>query len=227
MRVIIYTHVRLLGELLVNSLESRREDIAVSVCHRAEKLAGEVSSFIPELVVFDMTKEWAIRDAGIINNEFPNVRLVALAIPEIADDVIACADAGFVGYVPYDASLDELYEVICSATKGESRCHPKIARSLFQEVRRRRARSPKNEPLEPLTHRESEVLSLVADGLSNKEIARELSLSVATVKNHLHSVFTKLQVKGRAGALARLRHEPWLASSAETPSPWGKAVRAK
>ena len=63
-----------------------------------------------------------------------------------------------------------------------------------------------------LSHRESEVLQLIGGGLTNKEIARELSLSVATVKHHVHSVLTKLQLPGRAQAMRRVRDAPWLAA---------------
>ena len=67
---------------------------------------------------------------------------------------------------------------------------------------------------EALTRREEEVLRLIGGGLSNKEIARELNLSVATVKHHVHHILRKLRLSGRAQAMRRVRDEPWMASSA-------------
>ncbi len=96
------------------------------------------------------------------------------------------------------------------ALNGECVCHPKIAGSLLREVRRRCEPDSKPTLTEALTNRECEILNLVARGLSNKQIANTLVISVATVKNHLHTIFAKLQVTSRAQAISLLRNEPWV-----------------
>ena len=217
MRVWVYSHIRLFGESLADCLVACEKIAEVRVCHRGENLPDDTLRFTPDVVLIDMTGEGATEKVRCVKEVCPELCMLGLAIPETTEHVIACADAGLDGYVPYQASLDELCVIVSHARKGEFACHPKIASSLFREVRRRRSRYGDTDA--PLTHRESEVLGLVAKGLCNKEIARELVLSVATVKNHLHNTFTKLHVRGRTEALARLRIEPWLAGTAHTV-PW-------
>lgn len=226
MRVVVYSHVRLFRESLADVIKDCQNVAEVHICECLDALVKDVLEFAPDVVLLDITVEAVLSEACLLNETCPQVHLLALATAETANDVIACADAGFIGYVPYDASLKELCAIMHHAQKGEFACHPKIANSLFREVRRRRSRHTETDPDEPLSHRESEVLALIACGKSNKEIARELVLSVATIKNHVHNTFTKLHVRCRTEACARLRNEPWLAGSAQTYSPKLKSTQS-
>jgi DNA-binding NarL/FixJ family response regulator len=178
-----------------------------------DELAARVGELDPDLVLFDVNSERLLLEARAFADAFPAVRLLALAMAEIPREVIACAEAGFSGYVARETSLDDLPTILQMALRGEVSCHPTITSSLLHEIRRRR-HGPESSRGEPLTRRECEVLRLVARGLSNKTIACQLGLSPATVKNHLHIVFGKLGVGGRAEAAARLRDEPWVQLSA-------------
>ncbi len=213
MRVIIFSQVRLYREILTAALSDSKDITEVHICDRLNTLTEQISEFTPDIVLLDIAGEDIMNEACKVNESYPDIQLLALAIAETPNNVIACAEAGFVGYIPYDASLDELCEIMQHAQHGECICHPKIANSLFREVRRRRSHHLETDPDEPLTHREREVLSLIVSGLSNKQIARKLVLSVATVKNHVHNTFTKLHVKCRTEACARVRNKPWLAST--------------
>jgi DNA-binding NarL/FixJ family response regulator len=139
--------------------------------------------------------------------------MLALALPEVPKEVVACADAGFTAYLPRQASIDDLRGLMRMALRDEATCHPKVVVCLLNELRRRRGANEVYQS-EPLTKRESDVLRLVGRGASNKEVARTLNLSVSTVKAHMHSILAKLRVPGRAQAIARLRNEPWLERSA-------------
>ena len=111
--------------------------------------------------------------------------------------MIACAAAGFVAYVPRDADAGELHRTILDALQGRTR----IAAALFSTFAGH-AGVP-NGALAPLTRRENEVLALARHGYSNKVIARDLAISPATVKNHMHSILRKLQANGRGEAVAK------------------------
>jgi two-component system nitrate/nitrite response regulator NarL len=143
-----------------------------------------------------------------IVEERPGSRVVALGVAEEEDDVLALAEAGVAGYVTTDGSADDVLAVVESVARGETLCSPRIAAALLRRVasltQERRARPP--DP--PLTAREREVLALIEQGLSNKEIARGLCIEVATVKNHVHNILEKLQVKRRGEAAALLRRKP-------------------
>ncbi|HEX7241600.1 MAG TPA: response regulator transcription factor, partial [Longimicrobiaceae bacterium] len=125
-------------------------------------------------------------------------------IVETEDVVLACAEAGVSGYVSRGASLDDLVGALRSVARGELVCSPHIAGSLFRRVA---ALSERREasPAAVLTPREREILGLIDQGLSNKEISRRLRIELSTVKNHVHNLLEKLQVSRRGAAAACLR----------------------
>jgi DNA-binding NarL/FixJ family response regulator len=133
-------------------------------------------------------------------------RVVALAVRD--DDehqVIACAEAGVHGYVTCDEALDDLLRAVESAARGEAPCSPRVSRSLLLRVRSLAQSAPEAAADAPrLTARELEIVALIAQGLSNKEIATRLTIERATVKNHVHNILGKLGVNDRAAAVHRV-----------------------
>lgn len=121
----------------------------------------------------------------------PNV--LVLTTYDTEADVLRALDAGAVGYLLKDAPADQLFAGIRATARGETVLAPSVAARLV-----RRAASPG--PV--VTEREVEVLELLATGLGNRELARELLVSEATVKSHLAHIYTKLGVDTRAGAVA-------------------------
>jgi len=213
-RLFVFSAVRLFGDALAACLVTQEGVSEVTCCHFANRLVESVVSFQPDAILFDISGESAMKEAYALSSAVPEIPRLAIAIPETPEQVIACADAGFLGYVPRHASVAELCAIVEMAIKGECACHPRIAGSLLRELARRRKERSEPTLNEPLTRRECEVLRLLSRGQSNKEIARELCLSVATVKNHVHSVLVKLHASCRTEAVSRLRDEPWLAQSA-------------
>lgn len=213
-RLVVFSAVRLFGDALTACLAIQKEISAVTCCSSANRLLEEVAAFGPDAVLFDITGENALQDAYALNVAIPELPLLALAVPETPQHVIACVDAGFRGYVPRQASVPELCTIVEMVVRGECACHPRIAGSLVRELGRRRQQCSQSPPFGTLTRRETEILRFLARGQSNKEIARELCLSLATVKNHVHSILQKLKVDRRTEAVSRLRDEPWLALSA-------------
>ena len=214
MRVFVFSVVRLFSETLSDSLKEDSKISDVSAGHLLERLADEVIRFNPDIVLLHLVDESSLRDVRAVSSTVPKTPILALAVPETPDQVIACADAGIFGYVPPQTSVTELYSIMDMALKGECVCHPKIVGSLLREVRRRNEPESKPTITEALTSRECEILNLVGRGFSNKQVANKLVISVATVKNHLHSIFNKLQVSSRAQAISLLRNEPWVAQFA-------------
>jgi len=132
--------------------------------------------------------------------------LVAIGIPSSEEHVLAFAETGVLGFVEREAGVDELAESITAAARGEASCPPRVATTLL-----RRIATPCPQPPAPranatgLTAREQQIVELIAEGLSNKEIGGRLYIEVATVKNHVHNILEKLQVSRRGEAVARLR----------------------
>jgi DNA-binding NarL/FixJ family response regulator len=142
----------------------------------------------------------AIRD--VVDNAPAPV--VALGAPDDEQQVIAFAELGVMGFVEREAELDELVASVECAARGEAHFPPRIAATLLRRISTLARRPAAAEP-SALTAREREIVQLIAQGLSNKEIGTRLFIEVATVKNHVHNILEKLQVKRRDDAVARLR----------------------
>jgi DNA-binding NarL/FixJ family response regulator len=111
--------------------------------------------------------------------------------------VIACAEAGIAAYVAREGSLDDLVATLHSVMRGEARVSPRIAAVLLRRVGDMATGRAQRVRASPLTERETEIAGLVADGLSNKQIARRLRIRLPTVKNHVHNILEKLEVGRR------------------------------
>jgi DNA-binding NarL/FixJ family response regulator len=135
----------------------------------------------------------------------PGAALIALAIEDAPGSVASCAEAGVAGYVPRAASLAELRETVLHVARGESPCSPRAAAGLFRRVAALAAERDGRGPPAGLTRREVQVLDLLESGLSNREIAVRLSIAVPTVKNHVHHILGKLDVRRRGEAVALAR----------------------
>ena len=137
--------------------------------------------------------------------EVPGSYTVALALGETESEIIDWAEAGVSAYVTREASIDELVIVIERVTRGEVLCSPKVAGSLFRRVSALATGGQTSPAPVRLTARERQIVDLINEGLSNKEIAGQLVIELATVKNHVHNVLVKLNVARRGEAAARVR----------------------
>jgi two-component system nitrate/nitrite response regulator NarL len=138
--------------------------------------------------------------AQMLLADAPEARVVVLAAPDAPEAVIALAEAGVLGYVTRDQSAADLAPAIESVARDEMACPPWIATLLVRRVQALAADRPR--PPELLTPRESEILALVANGLSNREIASRLHIELTTVKNHVHKILATLGARTRAEAVA-------------------------
>jgi DNA-binding NarL/FixJ family response regulator len=123
-------------------------------------------------------------------------------VPETEHDVIPCAEAGVAACLPRETTLADLSATIERVAAGESNASPRVAAMLLRRIA---TLAERNSPEANLTAREEEILVLIDDGLSNKQIARRLSIELPTVKNHVHNILEKLHVHRRYEAAARMR----------------------
>ncbi|HJT91575.1 MAG TPA: response regulator transcription factor [Mycobacterium sp.] len=136
----------------------------------------------------------------------PHARVIVLGLSEDDEsEIVACAEAGVAGYHTRSQSLEDLILMIRKVAAGESLCSPRVSAIL---LRRLSALASQRQPVAEelvLTARETQILRMLELGLSNREIAGQLCIAVHTVKNHVHSLLTKLGVSTRAQAAALSR----------------------
>lgn len=162
----------------------------------------------PVVVLLDMAMDGALSVARQISRQWRATKVVALGMPEFETEVLSCASVGVAGYVTRGASMDDVLEAIQAAARGEVRCSPRVAGFLFRHIASlAKEQSPNPAPTSPLTARESQILELLRQGMTNKMISRRLGIELPTVKNHVHSVLAKLGVHRRAEAMLLFRNE--------------------
>ncbi len=164
---------------------------------------AQLDAVAPHIIILDMSSRDSL-DFVRVAAATP-ARVIAFAVEETERDVLRCAEAGAAGYVPRNASGDDLLNTILSVSRGELRCSPRIAASLFRALRAQRAPNGMDRIGVTLTAREREIAPMLDRGLSNKDIAAALQIEVATVKNHVHNLLEKLHVATRGEAAAQLR----------------------
>jgi DNA-binding NarL/FixJ family response regulator len=164
----------------------------------------------PDVILMDikMPRLNGIQATRQIMAALPKTQIIILTTYDTDDWVFDGIRAGAIGYLLKDASGDNLAEAVRGALRGESQMDPTVARKVLREFQHvtsvSKAAPPltrEEEPLEKLTDREEEILKLLAAGLSNKEIAQQLSLSEGTVKNHISAILAKLHANDRTQAV--------------------------
>jgi DNA-binding NarL/FixJ family response regulator len=157
----------------------------------------------PDVVLVDMGRRIDRVATREIAAAAGDARVVALVAPNLEEDLLGWAGAGVSGLLSWDASPHHVVDTLTRAAHGQTPCSPDVAEGLLRCAGERRGGRPGLK--RSLTEREAQIAELVADGLSNKAIASRLSIQLATVKNHVHSVLEKLEVSSRGEAAAKLR----------------------
>lgn len=164
----------------------------------------------PDLVLMDIQMPGCdgLEATLKIKKELPKTVVVVLTVREEEEKLFEAIKSGAQGYLLKSIRSRELLDMLRGAMRGEAAISPTLAGQMLEEFRRISQQIPKDNQDKPvdLTNREQEVLSLVARGLSDKQIAAQLTISLHTVKSHLRNILSKLQVNSR-------REAAWLAKS--------------
>jgi DNA-binding NarL/FixJ family response regulator len=209
--------------LIVDDCTLHRENLAVmfaadgqsmpAVAWDIPTLHAALSEAAPDIVLVNVGTRDSLSLLWFVKEACPETKVIVTGISEDDESVIvACAEAGVVAYHMRADSLDDLQVLISSVLDGESSCSPRVSALLLRRLSTLAAhRKPEIKGLD-LTAREIHILGMVEIGLSNRDIAERLCIAVPTVKNHVHSVLTKLGVNTRTEAAAfsrSLLHPEW------------------
>jgi DNA-binding NarL/FixJ family response regulator len=202
-RLIIASSMRVVRDSLAAGLRDRDGLVVVDTVDLGPQGIAKIRDAQPDVVLVDLGQADPVTAARVIEDASPGAKLVAFALDEIDENVFACAAAGFCTYVPRESGTNELHRALLDAMEGRLHCAPHIAAAMFRLLAVLLQESSR-ESLPNLSLRESEILELVAQGRSNDDIARQLAISSATVKNHVHAILEKLHVRRRGQAVAQL-----------------------
>ncbi len=155
---------------------------------------------VPDVVLMDliMPEMDGVEATRRIKNVSPRTQIVVLTSYHEDEHIFPALQAGAISYVLKDLGMEELAEAILKAAQGEATLHPRVASRVIRELRG--SKSDEVNPYSELTNREMEVLRLIAAGMSNSRIAKELVVSEYTVKGHVSNILSKLHLADRTQA---------------------------
>lgn len=161
------------------------------------------------LVDFGLQNHDSLRLTATLRREVPEAKVIVMGLLPLHEDIADFVSAGASGFVMKDASLDDFFGTIRKVASGIDVLPPQLTGSLFTQIAERAVKGGKSPVLEAvkLTQRERQVVELIGDGLSNKEIAARLHVAIHTVKSHVHNVLEKLALHTRLEVAAFTRGE--------------------
>jgi len=211
----------LFREGLAALLSSQEGIEIVGEASSGEEALEKARELLPDVVLMDirMPGMGGLEATRRIKEEMPHTRVVVLTVSEEENDLFEAIKAGAEGYLLKTVKSRDLIEMLQGVFRGEAAISRVMARKLWEEFAEQ-TRKPEAPPLLPraeVTRREQEVLQLLSQGLTDKEIAARLSISQRTVKNHVHNILEKLQLHNRVQAAAYALREGLLKASPPQP----------
>jgi two-component system nitrate/nitrite response regulator NarL len=203
-RVCIAARVRMYREGLAQQLSRDHRFLIVATPHDWEGCLETARTARPDVIVLDLALADSARAIDALLEVTPGVRVIGLAVDSV-EDALTCAEAGFAGYFTCDDSLEDLAERVDNVCRGEMPCAPEVVSRLLARLAELARWGAASDTAPSLTVREQEIARMVAGGLSNKQIATQLHIELATVKNHVHNVLQKFGVTRRRDVEVRIR----------------------
>jgi len=199
LRVLLVDDSPLFRQGLASLLDSRPDMQVVGEAGDGFEALEKAREAVPDVVLMDIIMPVCdgLEATRRIKQEMPHVQIVMLTVSESEENLFEAIKLGAKGYLLKDVGAEELLRVLRGLSRGEPYVAPGIAARILQEFARPSRTS------DTLSGREQEVLKLVSEGLSNKEISQALGISASTVKNHLRNIMEKLHVRNRVEAAIR------------------------
>ena len=214
--VLLIEDNRLLREGLWVMLKEQ-SDIKVDASSGNSDAVSKLKKLKPDVVLLDLglRNQTSLRLLELLKKGSPNSKVIGMDLVPIQAELVEYVKAGVCGFVLKDATFDDFLRTIRSVARGVNVLPPPLTGSLFAQIVDHAARSERGNPFKSvkMTKREREVVELIAEGLSNKEIAQRLFLATDTVKSHVHNILEKLALH------TRLEIATFMHSSDRTESP--------
>jgi DNA-binding NarL/FixJ family response regulator len=208
LRIFVAWGVRFTRESIVELLERDSQVTVVGQCATLAEAVTLTAALQADIVLLDARLPEGPTAVRRALDVAPDLRIIACSVRETEEEIIAWAEVGVIGYIPTTAALADFVRLILDIHSGEQTSSGRVVTGLLRRIALSARRRPGRDsplPLPALTKRERQTAELIRGGLSDKEIARQLNISLATTKSHVHNLLGKLNVQRRSQVAEWLR----------------------
>jgi len=209
-KLLIVEDNRLLRDGIEKMLNQQKDMNVVASRGNGEHTLRDAARTKPHIILLDLglSTRNSLQLVASLKKKHPSIRIIVMDLIPMQEDVVMFVRSGVAGFIMKDATIDDFLETIRLVSRGARVLPPMLTGSLFSQIIQQAATGPGRTRLTSsvrMTKREREVIRLVADGMSNKEIAQDLHLASSTVKSHIHNILEKLALRSRV-QIARYAH---------------------
>jgi DNA-binding NarL/FixJ family response regulator len=209
-KILLIEENRILREGISALLKKQTDMKVVSVVSSSENIPELIIKFKPDIILFDLglQNQQSMPLVKLILNQFPGSKLIGMDLVPSQPNLLEFIQAGVSGFILKDADYVKFLKTIRKVNRGLKVLPPNLTGSLFNQIAEQEKVSTKPDLLNKfvqMTKREKEITKLIAEGLTNKEIALELLVSTYTVKSHVHNILEKLSLSTRV-QIAKFAH---------------------
>jgi len=200
-RLLLIEDNRLLRDGIAAMLKGHRDIKVVAATGNGENSILKIHELKPNVILLDLglRNQSSLHVVEIVKKEFPQAKVIVMDLAPAQGDVLQFVKAGASGFILKDATVDDFLSTIRSVAEGQKVLPPTLNGSLFSQIIEHAVDGGKtnlNKAIR-MTKREREVIALISEGLSNKEIARRLHIATYTIKSHIHNIMEKLALHTR------------------------------
>jgi DNA-binding NarL/FixJ family response regulator len=201
-KILLIEDNRLLREGISALLKKQSDMNVVTTVGNGENILALIGKLKPNIVLLDLglRSQNSLKIVELVKKNFKDTKIIVMDLIPLQTDVFEFVQAGVAGFMLKDISVAEFLKTIRSVYKGAQVLPPNLTGSLFSQIVQHAINGSKTTSLEEsvrMTKRERQVIELISDGFTNKEIAQKLHLSTYTVKSHVHNILEKLSLNTR------------------------------
>jgi DNA-binding NarL/FixJ family response regulator len=200
-RLLLIEDNRLLRDGIYSILKPHKDIIVLAASADAKNTLIKIKELKPNIVLLDLglRSQNSLQVVELVKKDFPEAKIIVMDLAPVQADILQFVKAGANGFILKDASLKEFLTTIRSVSEGATVLPPLLIDSLFSQIIDHAVKEGKTKIKEAvqMTKREKEVIDLLGDGMSNKEIGQKIHISTYTVKSHIHNIMEKLALHTR------------------------------
>jgi DNA-binding NarL/FixJ family response regulator len=200
-RLLLIEDNRLLRDGILSILKPQKDFIIIASSGNGKNTLIKIKKLKPNVILLDLglRSQNSLHVVGIVKKDFPDAKIIVMDLAPIQADILQYVKAGANGFILKDASLNDFLITIRTVAEGSTVLPPLLVDSLFSQIVDHAVREGKSELKKAarMTAREREVIGLLSEGLTNKEIAQKIHVSMYTIKSHIHNIMEKLALHTR------------------------------